>query len=91
MIALNLFLKALENNLKQKRGIFIARIYCEPNETYPAYVTMFYEVHNVDGEIDTLISKANAGVKKEDTEAMIKTHENLTVETISNILRYYGI
>ena len=91
MKSLDLFIKALEINLSPKRGKLIYRTYQDINETYPAYVTVIFELYNIDGDIEQLISKEFMSVKQSDTEAMINAYDTLTIKTICNTLRHYGI
>lgn len=91
MKALELFLKSLEINLNPKRGKLIYRTYRDVNPTYPAYVTIIFELYNIDGDIEQLISKETMSVKQSDTEAMVNAYDTLTIKTICNTLRHYGI
>lgn len=90
MKSLDLFLKALEGIFNNKRGLFIPRrVY--NNCKFPAYKELKVEVWCVDGGHATLISSVNVKDRCTTAEEKAALEEKATVETIKNILKYYGI
>ncbi len=90
MKSLDLFLKALETTFNNKRGIYVPRkVYntCK----FPAYKELLLEVWCIDGEYKTLVSKVNIVNRCTTEEEKAFIEDAATIETIKNILNYYGI
>lgn len=87
----DIFLRALEERLGFKKGVFIYKKCTIPNSKFPAYKDISFEVWHVEGSYNTLISIVQT-TKKETTDEEIKESENyLLMNTYKNMLKFYGI
>lgn len=87
---LNLFLKALQNRLSTKRGVFTP-VERTIDTRYPAIKTYSIDLYLVDGEYNIVICSASATercVTKEDKEYL---KNKVAQEIIEKTLEYYGI
>ena len=90
MKTLNIFLKALEETLGNKRGFYVPKktsLACK----FPAYKRIVLEVWCVDGSYETLISKVDITEKSTTIEEQENLEDKVIKDTIKNILKYYGI
>ena len=90
MKELDIFLKALSNIMKGKRGIYIPRLTKKPSK-FGAVQTYTLEVWCVDGESKQLISSASRTENVVSLEAEAELRQLLVQETIENILKWYGL
>ena len=90
MKEIDLFLKALENTLNNKRGCYISNT-CTLDCKFPAYKQMIAEVWCIDGDYKTLISKVDITEKSTTKEEYDQLKSKVIQATFENILRYYGI
>ena len=90
MGAIDLFLKALENTLGNKRGFYIASG-CTLDCKFPAYKQMIERVWAIDGEYKVLISEVSITGKYTTTEEQLELKSKVIQKTFENILKYYGI
>lgn len=90
MKELDIFLKALSNIMKGKRGTYIPRLTKKPSK-FGAVQTYTLEVWCVDGENKQLISSASRTENVVSLEAEAELRQLLVQETIENILKWYGL
>ena len=90
MNELNIFLKALSNVMKEKRGIYIPRLIKKPSK-FGAVKTIIIEVWCVDGDIKHLISSTSRTENIDSKEKEVEVNNQLVQETIENILKWYGL
>ena len=90
MKELDIFLKALSNRMKGKRGIYIPRLTKKPSK-FGAVQTYTLEVWCVDGENKQLISSTSRTENVVSLEAEAKLRQLWVQETIENILKWYGL
>ena len=90
MKELDIFLKALSNRMKEKRGTYISRLTKKPSK-FGAVQTYTLEVWCVDGENKQLISSASRTENIVSLEAEAELRQLLVQETIENILKWYGL
>ena len=90
MKELDIFLKALSNIMKGKRGTYIPRLTKKPSK-FGAIQTYTLEVWCVDGENKQLISSASRTENVVSLEAEAELRQLLVQETIENILKWYGL
>ena len=90
MKELDIFLKALSNIIKGKRGTYIPRLTKKPSK-FGAVQTYTLEVWCVDGENKQLISSASRTENVVSLEAEAELRQLLVQETIDNILKWYGL
>lgn len=90
MKELDIFLKALSNRMKEKRGTYIPRLTKKPSK-FGAVQTYTLEVWCVDGENKQLISSASRTENVVSLEAEAELRQLLVQETIENILKWYGL
>ena len=90
MKELDIFLKALSNIMKGKRGIYIPRLTKKPSK-FGAIQTYTLEVWCVDGKNKQLISSASRTENVVSLEAEAELRQLLVQETIENILKWYGL
>ena len=90
MKELDIFLKALSNIIKGKRGTYIPRLTKKPSK-FGAVQTYTLEVWCVDGENKQLISSASRTENVVSLEAEAELRQLLVQETIENILKWYGL
>lgn len=90
MEALDIFLKALEETFKGKRGIYVAK-----KATYDckfaAFKRVVVEVWCVNGDYRTLVSSVESTGKYTATEDKKIMENKLITETIKSVLQYYGL
>ena len=90
MKELDIFLKALSNIMKGKRGTYIPRLTKKPSK-FGAVQTYTLEVWCVDGDNKQLISSASRTENVVSLEAEAELRQLLVQETIENILKWYGL
>lgn len=90
MKELDIFLKALSNIMKGKRGTYIPRLTKKPSK-FGAVQTYTLEVWYVDGENKQLISSTSRTENVVSLEAEAELRQLLVQETIENILKWYGL
>ena len=90
MKELDIFLKALSNRMKEKRGTYIPRLTKKPSK-FGAVQTYTLEVWCVDGDNKQLISSASRTENVVSLEAEAELRQLLVQETIENILKWYGL
>lgn len=90
MKELDIFLKALSNIMKGKRGTYIPRLTKKPSK-FGAVQTYTLEVWCVDGKNKQLISSASRTENVVSLEAEAELRQLLVQETIENILKWYGL
>ena len=90
MKELNIFLKALSNIMKGKRGTYIPRLTKKPSK-FGAVQTYTLEIWCVDSENKQLISSASRTENVVSLEAEAELRQLLVQETIENILKWYGL
>ena len=90
MKELDIFLKALSNIMKGKRGIYIPRLTKKPSK-FGAVQTYTLEVWCVDGDNKQLISSTSRTENVDSKEKELEINNQLVQETIENILRQYGL
>ena len=90
MKELDIFLKALSNRMKEKRGTYIPRLAKKPSK-FGAVQTYTLEVWCVDGEDKQLISSASRTENVVSLEVEAELRQLLIQETIENILKWYGL
>ena len=90
MKELDIFLKALSNIMKGKRGTYIQRLTKKPSK-FGAVQTYTLEVWCVDGENKQLISSTSRTENVVSLEAEAELRQLLVQETIENILKWYGL
>ena len=90
MNELKIFLKALTNVMKDKRGTYIPRLYSKPSK-FGAVKAITLEVWCVDMDNKQLISSTSRTENVVSLEAEAKLRQLLIQETIENILRWYGL
>ena len=90
MKELDIFLKALSNIMKGKRGIYIPRLTKKPSK-FGAVQTYTLEVWCVDGDNKQLISSTSRTENIVSLEAEAELRQLLIQETIENILKWYGL
>lgn len=90
MKELDIFLKALSNRMKGKRGTYISRLIKKPSK-FGAIQTYTLEVWCVDGENKQLISSTSRTENVVSLEAEAELRQLLVQETIENILKWYGL
>ena len=90
MNELNIFLKALSNVMKEKRGTYIPRLTKKPSK-FGAVQTYTLEVWCVDSENRQLISSTSRTENIDSKEKELEVNNQLVQETIENILKQYGL
>lgn len=90
MKELDIFLKALSNIMKGKRGTYIPRL-TKKSSKFGAVQTYTLEVWCVDGENKQLISSTSRTENVVSLEVETKLRQLLIQETIENILKWYGL
>ena len=90
MKELDIFLKALSNIMKGKRGTYIPRLTKKPSK-FGAVQTYTLEVWCMDGENKQLISSTSRTENVVSLEAEAELRQLLVQETIENILKWYGL
>ena len=90
MNELKIFLKALTNVMKGKRGTYIPRLTKKPSK-YGAVKTYTIEVWCVDAENRQLISSSSRTENIVSLEVETELRQLLVQETIENILKWYGL
>ena len=90
MNELNIFLKALTNVMKDKRGIYISRLYSKPSK-FGAVKVITLEVWCVDEDSKQLISSTSRTENVDSKEKELEVNNQLVQETIENILRQYDL
>lgn len=90
MKELDIFLKALSNIMKGKRGTYIPRLTKKPSK-FGAIQTYTLEVWCVDGDSKQLISSASRTENVVSLEAEAELRQLLVQKTIENILKWYGL
>ena len=90
MKELDIFLKALSNIMKGKRGTYIPRLTKKPSK-FGAVQTYTLEVWCVDGENRQLISSSSRTENIVSLEAETELRQLLVQKTIENILKWYGL
>lgn len=90
MNELKIFLKALINVIKDKRGTYIPRLYSKPSK-FGAVKVVTLEVWCVDGKNKQLISSTSRTENVDSIEKELEINNQLIQETIENILRWYGL
>lgn len=90
MKELDIFLKALSNIMKGKRGTYIPRLTKKPSK-FGAIQTYTLEVWCVDGDNKQLISSTSRTENVVSLEAEAELRQLLVQETIENILKWYGL
>ena len=90
MKELDIFLKALSNIMKEKRGTYIPRL-TKKSSKFGAVQTYTLEVWCVDGKNKQLISSASRTENVVSLEAEAELRQLLVQETIENILKWYGL
>lgn len=90
MNELKIFLKALTNVMKDKRGTYIPRLYSKPSK-FGAIKAITLEVWCVDGDNKQLISSTSRTENVDSKEKELEVNNQLVQETIENILRWYGL
>ena len=90
MNELNIFLKALSNVMKEKRGTYIPRLTKKPSK-FGAVQTYTLEVWCVDSKSRQLISSTSRTENIDSKEKELEVNNQLVQETIENILKQYGL
>ena len=90
MKELDIFLKALSNIMKGKRGTYIPRLTKKPSK-FGAVQTYTLEVWCVDDENRQLISSSSRTENIVSLEVETELRQLLVQETIENILKWYGL
>lgn len=90
MNELNIFLKALTNVIKDKRGTYIPRLYSKPLK-FGAVKVITLEVWCVNGDNKQLISSTSRTENVNSKEKELEVNNQLVQETIENILRQYDL
>lgn len=90
MNELNIFLKALSNIRKNKRGTYIPRLTKKPSK-FGAVKTYTLEVWYIDDKNRQLISSTSRTENIDSKEKELEVNNQLIQETIENILKQYGL
>ena len=90
MKELDIFLKALSNIMKGKRGTYIPRLTKKPSK-FGAVQTYTLEVWYIDDKNRQLISSTSRTENIDSKEKELEVNNQLVQETIENILKYYGL